>query len=137
MTGAGAADARLDERYGRRAPSRGRRRLRLAAVAAAAAGVLGWAAWAGPGLVAGEPVAHQVVGFSAPTDTEVELVFQVTKDPAATARCDLRALAEDFTTVGWLTVDIGPAEDQVVQREAVVRTQQRAVSAEVMGCELL
>lgn len=130
-------DARLDERYGRRPPSSRRRRAAVAAVAALAVAGIAWVVWAGLGLAGRESVTHQVVGFSAPTDTEVTLVFQVTKDPAATARCDLRALADDFTTVGWLTVDVGPAERQVVQQEATVLTQQRAVSAEVMGCELL
>lgn len=127
--------SRLDERYGRRGPSPRRRRAAVVAVAVLAVAALAWVVWAGTGLV--PRVSHQVVGFSSPTDTEVELVFQVTKDPAATARCDVRALADDFTTVGWLTVDVGPATRDVVQREVVVRTQQKAVSAEVMGCELL
>jgi len=130
-------DARLDERYGRRPPSPHRRRAAVAGVAALAVAGLAWVVWAGTGLASRETVTHQVVGFSAPTDTEVGLTFQVTKDPGATARCDVRALAQDFTTVGWLTIDIGPAQRDVVQREVEIRTQQRAVSAEVMGCELV
>lgn len=128
-------DARLDERYGRRSTSPRRRRAAVAAVAVAAAAGVAWVAWASTGLR--EPVTHQVIGFSAPTDTAVDLAFQVTKDPGSTARCDVRALAEDYTTVGWLTVDIGPAEGDVVRREVEIRTQQRAVSAEIMGCDLL
>jgi len=142
LRGAGASvgagrDARLDERYGRRPPSPRRRLAALAAVAALVVAGLAWVVWAGTGLAQREQVTHQVVGFSAPTDTEVTLVFQVTKDPGATVRCDVRALAEDFTTVGWQTVDIGPAARDVVQREVPIRTQQLAVSAEVMGCELV
>ena len=130
-------DARLDERYGRRPASPRRRRAAVAAVGAVAVAGLAWVVWAGAGLAQRETVTHQVVGFSAPTDTEVDLVFQVTKDAGSTARCDVRALAADFTTVGWLTVDVGPAQRDVVQQEVAIRTQQRAVSAEVMGCELL
>lgn len=138
--GAGAppsAAARLDERYGRRPPSPRSRRTAVVAVVALAVAGLAWVVWAGAGLASRQQVSHQVVGFSAPTDSEVQLTFQVTKDPEATARCDVRALAEDFTTVGWLTVDVGPAEGEVVRRQVLLRTQQLAVSAEVMGCELL
>lgn len=136
-TGAGSRQARLDERYGRRAPSPRQRRRRVVVAAAGGAAVLGWAAWAGPGLLLGDPVSTQVVGFSAPTAEAVELDFQVTMDPGSTARCDLRALAEDYTTVGWQTVDVGPSDGDVVRRSVEIRTQQPAVSAEVMGCELL
>ncbi|WP_298801670.1 DUF4307 domain-containing protein [uncultured Pseudokineococcus sp.] len=135
--GAGSRTARLDERYGRRAPSPRRRRARVLVAAVGGAAVLAWAAWAGPALLLGEGVSTQVVGFSAPTATAVELDFQVTMDPGRTARCDLRALAEDFTTVGWQTVDVGPSDGDVVRRSVEIRTQQPAVSAEVMGCELL
>ncbi|MEJ5866590.1 DUF4307 domain-containing protein [Pseudokineococcus sp. 5B2Z-1] len=133
----GSRDARLEARYGRRGPSPGQRRLRVLLAAVGGAAVLGWAAWAGPALLLGEGVSTQVVGFSAPTATAVELDFQVTMDPGSTARCDLRALAEDFTTVGWQTVDVGPSDADVVRRSVEIRTQQPAVSAEVMGCELL
>jgi hypothetical protein len=135
-----ATRARLDERYGRTRPPGARsplarRRLLVTLGVLALVAALAWAAWAGSGLAAQQRVSSQVIGFSEPTDSAVTLTFQVTKDPEDTVRCDVRAMAEDFTTVGWRTVELGPADEDVVARQVEIRTQQRAVSAEVMGCE--
>ncbi|MEJ5946268.1 DUF4307 domain-containing protein [Pseudokineococcus basanitobsidens] len=136
-TTTGSTAQRLDERYGRRRPSPRRRRALVGAAAAAGAALVAWTVWAGLGLAGEQAVSHQVVGFSDPTPTGVVLTFQVTKDPAATVSCDVRALAEDFTTVGWRTVELGPAQDATLQQAVEIRTQAEAVSAEVMGCELV
>ncbi|MEJ5915117.1 DUF4307 domain-containing protein [Pseudokineococcus sp. 1T1Z-3] len=132
-----SAQQRLDERYGRRPPSPRRRRAAVAGAAAAGAALVAWVVWAGLGLASAQTVSYQEIGFATPTATEVVLTFQVTKDPEDTVRCDVRALAEDFSTVGWRTVDLGPSQETTLRQAVTIPTQSESVSAEVMGCEVL
>lgn len=121
-------------RYGDRPP--GRRRGTVVAVGALALVFLGWVVWAGLAS-AGKDVRWSDVGFVIVDDGAVEVTFEVVKDPGATARCTLKAMSENFATIGVASTDVGPAQGRAVRAVATVRTQERAVTGVVDTCELL
>ena len=129
-----AAPRRPAERYGDRPPLP--RPVVLVAVGLLAAVFVGWVVWAGLGA-ADRDVRWKDVGYRVVDDTEVEVTFDVIKDPDASARCTLHALSSSFATVGITTADVGPAAAETVRSSATVRTQERAVTGVVDGCEPL
>jgi hypothetical protein len=101
----------------------------------ALAGALAWAGWAGLSATSGG-VSWSDVGFDVQGDTAVSLTYDITKDPAATAICSLRALDTNKTAVGVAQVRIGPSSTRTTRRTDTVRTSTLAVSATVRTCEI-
>jgi hypothetical protein len=123
----------LEERYG--TPSRGSRVALIVACVVVGVVFLGWLGWTV--LVHGDP------------DVTSELVtFDVVDDHTATARvavrlggddvvatCELRATAEDHTTVGELSFEVTAddlADGEIVEQE--IRTERRATTVDAIGC---
>ncbi len=117
---------------------RRRRKIILTAVIAVLA--LVFIAWLALGR--GEAsVTSKDVGFSVQDSTLTEVDFQVTKNPADTAQCAVKALGSSFAIVGWDVVTIGPnGTDAGIDRgrttaqRALVRTESLAVSSVVDSC---
>jgi hypothetical protein len=121
------------DRYG--TPSQGRRRAVVAVSALLAAAGLAWVVWAGLGQ-ADADVRWTDLGFRIVDDSRVTVTYNVGKDPAATAVCELRALDRTKSTVGIARVTIGPAPERVTRRTDEVRTSALAVTGIVQDCAL-
>jgi hypothetical protein len=107
-------------------------------VPAAIAAVLATAllAWLGIRLFR-DPVQWQDVGFSIAGPESIDVTFQVTKDPGATVRCQVKALNESFAEVGVLPVDVGPSSGRVQRLTVTVRTAELAVTGTVDTCSVV
>jgi uncharacterized protein DUF4307 len=121
----------LADRYG--APSRARRPLLVGLAAVLAVAGLAWVGWvvlfhARP-EVTSQMVAYDVRGQHTATAT----FTVVRRDAGVQASCLLRALAEDHSVVGELTVPVtsGPATSSLTAR---LRTERRAGSVQLVGC---
>jgi hypothetical protein len=86
-------------------------------------------------------VSFKDVGYSSTDATQSEVDFQVTKNPAATAKCAVKAMDSKFAVVGWKVVEIGPNAPkdgadggQTTTQRTVLRTESEAVSAVVDNC---
>lgn len=122
-------------RYGP-APDPRRRGWARAGMATLGAGAVALAVWIGLG--AGSPeVTWQDVGFSVQGPDRVDVTFQVTKDPGATASCTLTALSQSYAEVGVVTATVGPSERPVVRQTVPVATQELAVTGVVDRCEVV
>lgn len=131
MTSPDLSSGHLTDRYG--APSPWRRRTVAAVVAAFVAAFAGWLAWTtwlhSTPQVTSELLSFQVDGQHAATAT-----VAVDVSPGvdgSTARCLLRAYAEDHTTVG--EAPFTPTEGSGRYSESV-RTERQATSVELVGC---
>ncbi|HEX7806765.1 MAG TPA: DUF4307 domain-containing protein [Cellulomonas sp.] len=90
-------------------------------------------AWLGTGALR-DPVQWQDVGFSIAGPERIDVTFEVTKDPAATVRCDVTALSRSFTEVGIGSVELGPSADRVQRITVPVATAELAVTGTVKTC---
>ncbi len=121
----------LADRYG--APSRGRRPVVIAVVALVAVFALAWVGWVA--LFHGRPqVTSELIGFDAASQHAATARFTVVRrDADVRASCLLRAIADDHSVVGELTVPVtsGP---EVRTLSSTVRTERRATTVELMGC---
>jgi hypothetical protein len=133
------ASPSLANRYGgqKRALSGKTKRILLAAALAVGIGFMAWISTSN----AAASVTYKDIGYSTPDATLAEVDFQVTKDPAAEAKCAVKALDAKFAVVGWKVVDIGSnATDEgadggrTTVHRASVRTESQAVSAVVDSC---
>jgi len=97
---------------------------------------VGWVVWAGLGQ-AGADVRFNDVGYRVVDAAQIDVTYDVNKDPDRTAVCTLQAFDRDKATVGFVEVRVGPAEQRVVRDTATVRTAARPASAAVQGCTLL
>ena len=116
----------LADRYGVARP--GRRRLLLSVVGIVVAVFLGWLAWV-VWVQATPPVDSEFEGFSVVDDRTTEAYVGVALQDGVTARCVVRALAEDHSVVGEVT--FAPTEGR---NEVLIRTERRATSADLVGC---
>ena len=116
----------LADRYGVAHP--GRRRALLVVVAAVVAAFLGWLAWA-VWAQATPLVDSEFEGFTVVDDGTTEAYVGVALQDGVTARCVVRALAEDHSVVG--EVVFTPADGR---NEVQIRTERRATSADLVGC---
>jgi hypothetical protein len=121
----------LAERYG--APSRPRRPLLVGVVAVLVMAGAAWLAWV-VGFHSRPEVTSQLVGYDVRGEHVAVATFTVVRrDSDVHASCLLRALARDHSVVGQLTVPVrsGPITVQLSSR---VRTERRAGSVELVGC---
>ena len=81
-----------------------------------------------------DPVQWQDVGFSIAGPERIDVTFEVTKDAAATVRCDVTALSRSFAQVGIASVELGPATDRVQRVTLPVATAELAVTGTVDAC---
>ncbi|GAA4116071.1 hypothetical protein GCM10022215_15530 [Nocardioides fonticola] len=131
MTSSDLSSGHLSERYG--TPSPWRRRGIAAVVAAFVAAFACWLAWT-TWIHANPQVSSELLGFT--VEGEHAVTARVAVDVSdgvdpTTARCLLRAYAEDHNTVGEFTFT--PAEGSGRYTETI-RTERRATSADVVGC---
>ncbi|UVJ40678.1 DUF4307 domain-containing protein [Arthrobacter sp. CJ23] len=87
------------------------------------------------------PVTFKDVGYSTVDETQVEVDYQVTKYPGATAKCAIKAMDSKFAVVGWKVVEIGPNDPKAgadggstTAQRTVLRTESAAVSGVVDSC---
>jgi hypothetical protein len=123
-------------RYGPE-PTARTRRWRVVGLVALVAAVIGALAWVGGGVLR-DPVQWRDVGYDVVDDTSIEVTFDVTKDPAASATCRVEALSKSYAQVGVADVAVGPSSSaQRTQRVTVdVPTAERAVTGVVKECTL-
>ena len=133
------APTSLANRYGGQKRALNSKAKRTILVAGLAVGI-GFLAWISTSSATAS-VSFKDIGYSTPDATLAEADFQVIKDPAAEARCAVKALDAKFAVVGWKVVDIGPnAADagadggRTTVHRALVRTESQAVSAVVDNC---
>jgi hypothetical protein len=82
-----------------------------------------------------DPVQWTDIGFSVHGAGSMDVTFEVTKDPEATAVCRVQGLSQSYAEVGVQDVEIGPGAR--TQRVTVtVPTAELAVSGTVDSCEL-
>ena len=121
----------LAERY--RPPSRARRPVIVLLASVLAVVAAAWLAWVV--VFHGRPeVTSQMVGYRVPGQhTAVATYTVVRRDSDVAASCLLRALADDHSVVGELTVPVtsGPASARL---RSTVRTERRAGSVQLVGC---
>jgi hypothetical protein len=116
----------LEDRYGAARP--GRRRVVQIGAGVVVAAFLGWLAWA-TWAQSTPPVDSEFHGFDVVDDSTTEAYVDVALRDGVTARCVVRAMADDHSLVGELAFE--PADGR---NEVVVRTERRATSVELVGC---
>jgi hypothetical protein len=134
-----SASPSLANRYGGQKRALSRKAKRIILIAALAVGIA-FLAWISTSNTVGS-VSFKDLGYSTPDATVAQADFQVTKEPAADAKCAVKALDEKFAVVGWKVIDIGPnATEQgtdggrTTAHRALIRTESQAVSAVVDSC---
>ena len=136
---AAPAPTSLANRYGgqKRALTRTGKRNILIAVLAVGIAFLAWVTTS----AATTSVSFKDIGYSTTDATLTEVDFQVTKDPAADAKCAVKAMDAKFAIVGWKVVDIGPNPTdagtdggRTTGHSTQLRTESQAVSAVVDNC---
>jgi len=124
--------SRPSDRYGppRRTLTR-RRRIALAGTAIGlAVALVAWLAIS----ATDQPVHWQDVAYTVRADGTVLFTFDVSMDPGRSAVCTVRALSPSSAEVGRRDVRVGPSSGEVIRATAVIRTSERAVSAQVKAC---
>jgi hypothetical protein len=122
----------LDERYGRRAPGRGRTVL-VAAVALVAVAGIAWAVWAATGLARATVTVHEVT-VDASDPGLVRLSFEVSLPRGRTAVCSVRATDANGAVVGWADVVIPRVESGAGGAATEIRTSLPATGGGVRDC---
>ncbi len=124
-----------DARYGRRPadPQQTRRRA-LAGVAGFVVVVAGYAWWVQATKV---QLDYVVSSYTVTDDRSVDVVFSLTKDPAAIAVCRVVAQNRYQEVVGTIdvTVPAGPGSGNA-QHTARVPTRERAIVGTIQSCQL-
>jgi hypothetical protein len=136
---AAPAPTSLANRYGgqKRALTRKGKRNILIAVLAVGIAFLAWVTTS----AATSSDTFKDICYSTTDATLTEVDFQVTKDPAADAKCAVKAMDSKFAIVGWKVVDIGPNPadagtdgGHTTGHSTQLRTESQAVSAVVDNC---
>jgi hypothetical protein len=94
---------------------------------------LGWVAWAAAYQSSPE-ISSELTSYEVVSDHQATASFRVDRrDTDVRGTCYVRALAEDHSVVGLvtLTVDSGPRSQRLTTD---IRTERRATSVEVQGC---
>ena len=121
-------------RYGPEPTSRTRlaARLGLAALVLAALAVL---TWVGIGTLR-DPVQWRDVGYHVRGATSIDVTFDVTKDPAATATCRVEALSASYVQVGVTDVEVAPGTTSTQRVTVTIPTAETAVTGTVRSCRV-
>ena len=123
----------LDSRYGRSKKPLPRWFWPVVGVIGVSLGIA-WAAWSA--LSNDRPWQAQVFAYDVIDDTETTITLRVYRDEPLTLVCTVFAQAEDKVYVGEKEVTI-PADAPDPARVTVsIRTQYRATTADVRGCEV-
>lgn len=125
----------LAQRYGIAPTATVRRRMivGIGALTILAAMVFGWIAIDRFSPQANfENATHSIV-----SDTSVAIAFNVNKPADRSARCVIVAENRTHAQVGWIEVEVGPAEQNRVQVSTSVATSERAALAKVTECHLV
>lgn len=123
----------LRQRYGHTRDTR--RALRRIAwiVAVIGLALVGWLIWGGL-----RPTAHSdLIAFDVVDESLTTATFEVVKPPDSTAQCQLQALNTGYGEVGVLTMQVGPADQELVRVEADIRTTELATTAVIENCTLV
>jgi hypothetical protein len=104
---------------------------------------MGFLAWVSTSS-AMSSVTFKDIGYSTVDATQIEVDFQVTREPGTAVQCAVKALDSKFAIVGWKVVDIPPAPEsgqgavtdggRTVALREVLRTESQSVSAVVDSC---
>jgi len=108
------------------------RRLGLVALVLVAVAVF---VWLGFGALR-DPVQWRDVGFHVDGATSIDVTFDVTKDPDATATCHVEALSQSYAQVGVTDVEVGPGGARTQRVTVTIPTAETAVTGTVRGCRL-
>jgi len=126
----------LAERYG--APTPPRRRRRAFWLTAGGLGAVGTAALVMIAVGFFEPDATgSQVGFDVVDDTQVQVIFDVTKPEEATATCTLEALTEGYGQAGIVDVTIGPQQQHTTRITTDISTTELATTGVIRECNLV
>jgi hypothetical protein len=123
----------LAERYGRRPPRAGRRRLLAAALVAFLVVAAAWAVWAGV-AVTRSALTWQDLGADAADPSSVRVQFSVSLAPGSRVVCAVRATDAAGAVVGWLDVPVVAPASGRVEATATVPTSQPATGGGVSAC---
>jgi hypothetical protein len=121
----------LEQRY--RGPSRASRVVALVAVVAmvvSGVGFVGWSVF----FHSTPEVSSRLTSFRIVDEHEVNADIEVARTSQFTeASCRLRAIADDHTVVGEVSVPVVDGPEQRALR-VPIRTERRATSVELVGC---
>ncbi|WP_285727416.1 DUF4307 domain-containing protein [Psychromicrobium xiongbiense] len=129
----GSGSVSIANRYGAtRTRLTPRNRWILLGIAAVLA--LSFVAWLALGRGPGADV--KVVSFNVTDATQTRVDFQVTKDAASTAKCEVQALDQGHGIVGWQIITVPPSTtgQSMTSLSALVATDSLAVSVNVDTC---
>jgi len=122
-------------RYGSTPDATRRRRTQVLVAVLTVLGLL-TTAWLGAAVLR-DPVQWKDVGFDVAGSTSVDVTFEVTKAPSASAVCRVRALSQSYAEVGVLDVTVPPTGTATQRVTVTVPTTELAVTGTVEGCDLL
>jgi hypothetical protein len=108
------------------------RRAALVVLVLAALGVL---AWIGIHTLR-DPVQWRDVGYHVNGATSVDVTFDVTKSPSASATCHIHALSQTFAEVGVQDVPVGPGTTSTQRLTVTLPTSELAVTGTVVACHI-
>lgn len=128
-----SAPTSLTNRYGapKRAVSKKTQKILLIVAAVLS---LSWILWAVVGGNTG--VSQKIVSYNVVDDTFTTVDLTVSKDPKATAACEITALDQSYAVVGWKVITVGPNSTEVGSengRTTLVRGEMRTVAGAVTG----
>lgn len=95
---------------------------------------LSWILWAVIGGNSG--VTQKIVSYNVVDDTVTTVDLTVSKDPEATAACEIHALDNAYAVVGWKVITVGPNSKDAGSengRTTVVRGELRTDALAVTG----
>ncbi len=124
----------LEARYGR-TPARSRRE-RLLGVGVLVAILLGatlWVWWVGTEQESTQ-LQSRDIGMTIVDDSRVEVVFEVSVEPGTVVECGVEALNTAYGIVGWVQLELPPAERFTSTHVVEVRTSELATTGLVSEC---
>ncbi len=124
----------LDARYGR-TPSRSRRE-RLLGIGVLVAILLAatmWVWWVGTEQDSTQ-LQTRNIGMEIVDDATVEVVFEVSVEPGTVVECGIEALNTAYGIVGWVQLELPPAEAFTTTHVVEVRTSELATTGLVSEC---